>query len=867
MGEVYRARDTRLERSVAIKVLPERLSANPQLRERFAREAKAISNLSHPHICALYDVGQSEGADYLVMELLEGETLADRLAKGPLPSEQVIRYGVQIAEALHAAHRSGIVHRDLKPGNVMLTKSGAKLLDFGLASVGAAAPGSAPEAGAPTQVQATERRPLTEDGVVLGTFQYMAPEQVEGQPADARTDIFALGVTLYEMATGRRAFDGKTRASLIASILDREPPPISSVAPASPLALDRVIRACMAKDPDERWQNAHDVATELRWVGDTSSQMLAERGRRGMSRRALWGAIGAIAGIAVGAIGTWLATRDARPSAPVARFNMALPPQAPLFYGTQPSVAISPDGTRIIYISRSGEEESLYTRGIGQPAPALIPGTEEGELPVFSPDGRSLAFTARGKLKKAGLDGGLPVVIADLAGGSLGICWGGDTIYYVRGFSGGIWSVPAAGGPSKQLIKVDPEHGARAIIWPDLLPDGKTMLTTVWNNGSWDDAKIVAYPLDGGAPKTIIDGGAVARYVPTGHLLYVRGGTLYGVGFDAAGLRVTGAPVALVAGVATGVINGEAHYAVSRNGTLLYAAGGVLENKRTLLWVDRRGNEQPVVPTQRPYGPFAISPDGRTIAVTLETSTFDVWQLDVERDSLSRVSFGGDDSGPAWTPDGGHILFSSSRTGRTNLWWAATDNSSAEQRLVTADDRDEYVNGISPDGRFAAVFQENGGETHNDVALLSLQDRKMQPFLASRFNEADGLFSPDGTWFLYTSDESGARELYIRPFPGPGGKWQVSTGGADGGTFAHNGREILYRHGTKFFTVPLELAPRVRVGKPQFLFEKTHRQGTWDLAKDDQRIMLIRDDTPRTTGQLQIVMNWFEELKRRVPSQ
>lgn len=859
MGEVYRARDTRLDRSVAIKVLPERLSSNPQLRERFSREAKAISNLTHPHICALYDIGHSEGADYLVMELLEGDSLADRLSRGPLPPEQVIRFGVQIAEALYAAHKQGIVHRDLKPGNVMLTKAGAKLLDFGLAKTAdtSLADGTIP--------QATERRALTEEGMVLGTFQYMAPEQVEGQPADPRTDIFALGATLYEMATGHRAFEGKTRASLIAAILDREPPPVSSIAPASPLALDRVIRTCMAKDPEERWQSAHDVATELRWVADSSSAMFAERGRRGLSKRVLWAIGGTVAGLAIGATAAWLATRETKTAAaPVARFMIPLPPQAPLHYGGQTAVAISPDGTRIVYRAKDGERTHLYTRSISQLVPTLIPGTEDARAPTFSPDGRSIAFLDDLKLKKVALDGGIPVMLADTAGGGIGTRWFRDSIYFVRAFTGGIWVIPQEGGTARQLVKADPAKGARAVVWPDVLPDGKTILATVWNNGAWDDAKIVAYPIGGGEPKVVVDGGSCSRYVPTGHLLFQRGGTLYAVAFDAKSLRTTSSPVPVLNGVATGVTNGEAHYSVSDNGTLLYVPGGVLEDKRSLVWVDRRGNEQLVVPTQRPYSAPAISPDGRTVAVTLETATFDIWQLDVERDSLGRVSFGGDDSEPIWTPDGTRIIWSSSRSGHNNLYWAASDNSSGEQRLTNSD-HDQYANTISPDGRVIGVTERVGDQNGNDIVIVPLSgDHKSQSVVSSRFNEGSAQFSPDGKWMTYTSNESGRREAYLRPFPGPGGKWQISVGGADGAGFAHSGREVIYRHGPKFFTVPVETRPAVRIGRPQLLFEKQHHEGGWDLAKDDQRLILVRDETPPTTNQMQIVLNWFSELERRV---
>ncbi|MDQ6801796.1 MAG: serine/threonine-protein kinase [Acidobacteriota bacterium] len=866
MGEVYRARDTRLDRTVAIKVLPASVSSNPAFRERFEREARTISSLSHPHICALFDVGHQDGLDYLVMEFLDGETVATRLAKGPLPTEQVLRYGVEIAEALYAAHKHGIVHRDLKPANIALTKSGAKLLDFGLAKGGGLQSSGAPG-------DATHQKPLTEEGTLLGTFQYMAPEQLEGQEADPRTDIFAFGAVLYEMATGKRAFEGKSKASLIASILDRDPVPITQIQPLTPPALERVIRICLAKDPDDRWQSAHDIAAELRWIAEGTSAAYGGRPARAIPRRWLWGAMGVIAGVAIGAAATWIGLRDRTPTAPVSRFTIPLPPAAPLFYGSATAVAISPDGTRIVYRAKDGEDTHLYTRSISQLVPTLIPGTTNAIMAAFSPDGRSIAFQDEGRLQKVSLDGGLPVFLTSASGGaSLGIRWVGNAIYYNRDFAGGIWMVAADGGTPKQVVKVDPAKGARAVVWPDVLPDG-TILATVWNNGTWDDSKLVAYPAGSSAPKVVIDGGTCAHYVPTGHLLFERGGSLYGVAFDAKKLMVTSAPFPLISGVATGVTNGEAHYAVSDTGTLLYVPGGVLENKRSLLWVDRRGNETPVVTTQRPYGALAISPDRRTIAVSLETSTFDIWQLDVERDSLTRVSYGGDDSAPTWTHDGSRIIWSSSRSGHNNLYWAAADNSSGEQRLTNSD-REQFVNGISPDGRLLAITESGNPETGFDIVLMAMTgDHKTQPLLASRFNERDAKFSPDGKWMTYTSDESGRREAYLRPFPGPGGKWPVSVGGADGAMFSNNGREIIFRSGPKFFAAPIETQPQVRIGKPQLLFEKVHREagwailpGGWDISNDDQRILLVRNEAPPTTTSMQIVLNWFSELKRRVPT-
>ena len=854
MGEVYRARDTRLDRTVAIKVLPAQISSSPGFRERFEREARTISSLSHPHICALFDVGHQDGLEYLVMEFLDGETLATRLAKGPLPTEQVLRYGVQIAEALYAAHKHGIIHRDLKPGNVALTKSGAKLLDFGLAKSGGPASAAAYEG-------ATQQKPLTEEGTLLGTFQYMAPEQLEGKDADPRTDIFAFGATLYEMATGKRAFEGGSRASLIASILDRDPTPITQVQPLTPPALERVIRICLAKDPDDRWQSAHDIAAELRWIAEGTSAAYGGRPARAIPRRWLWGGIGMVAGLAIGAALSLLAVHNRPPVAPLARFVLSLPPSAPLFTIGQSVVAISPDGSRIVYRAKEGNLPRLYLRRIDQLAGAPIAGTDEAANPAFSPDGRSIVFVANQKLKKLSLDGGMPVVLADAPGGSLGQKWFGDTIYYISGFAEGIWAIPAGGGQRRHVIPTDPAKGIRALVWPEVLPDGKTIVATAWNNGTWDDAKIVAYPIGGGQPRVLIDGGTFARYIPSGHLLYARSGVLYGVPFDAGKVRLTGTPTPVINGVASGVTNGEVQYAVSDTGTLLYAPGGVLDNKRSLLWIDRRGTEQPVVATRRPYASPVISPDGRTIVTTLETATYDVWQLDLDRDTMSRVSYGGDDSNNLWTADGHRIIWSSSRSGHVNLYWAPADNSSGEERLTSSTD-EQFPTSVSPDGHWVAVTQQRR-ETSSDIMLIPLAGNHIaQPFLTSRFNESSMFFSPDGKWVTYLSNESGRDELYLRPFPGPGGKWQISTDGARGVSWAHNGREIFYRKDNKFFVVPIELQPRVRIGKPQLMFEKD-LNGGWDVAADDARLLCVKDDAPHVLDQMYLVLNWFDDLKRR----
>jgi eukaryotic-like serine/threonine-protein kinase len=858
MGEVYRARDSRLDRTVAIKILPQRFSSDERLRERFEREARAISALTHPNICTLYDIGQHEGASFLVMEYVDGESLADRLAKGPLPIDQVIRYGVEIAEALEKAHRAGIVHRDLKPGNIILTKSGAKLLDFGLAKFSQMNQPSDPNAA----TAAMQQKPLTEEGAILGTFQYMAPEQIEGRDADARTDIFALGAVLYEMATAKRAFEAKSKASLIASILDREPPPISTVQPLTPPAFERVVQLCLAKDPDERWQSAHDVAAELRWIRDTSSESIGPAAKRSRWKRIGRSAALALAGLAIGALATWLLMRGRTAPRATARYSITTPQQAPLNLGYG-SMAISPDGTRVVYVAREAPSQyRLYMRTSSSPVARPITGTENGYSPAFSPDGKWIAFLAQGGLFKVPVDGGMPVKLQDRASGGLGVHWFGDTIYFTRFFTSGIEAIRAGGGTADEVVKVDPAKGVRSASWPHVLPGGEHVLATVWNNGMWEDAKIVAYSLRDGSSKVIIEGGSAARYVPSGHLVFGRGPSIMAVAFDPKSLEVSGTPVAVVNGVAWDSLTGAPQFAVSESGDLLYAAGGTIDESKTLLAVDRAGKETPIIATRRPYGDPTMSADGRYLAVTIEGATFDVWLVDVERELMTRVSFGGDDLDGVITADGSYIYWMSSRTGRYNIYRARTDGSGGEERVLSSD-RDQFIGTIAPDHSFL-VIAEAKTRSNVDIYVVPLNTRKKRALVATPYSEYPNHVSPDGKWLSYVSEESGRRELYVRAIDGSPMKWQISVGGAGGGGFTPDGRTILYRNGAKFYAVPIETAPRFRASKPVLLFEKTTYDNDWSITNDG-RFLVMQAGPPPLTTQMQIVLNWSEELKRRAP--
>ncbi|HUP60314.1 MAG TPA: protein kinase [Thermoanaerobaculia bacterium] len=858
MGEVYRARDSRLDRTVALKVLPSRFSSNPSLRERFEREARAISSLTHPHICTLYDIGSDDGVDFLVMEYLEGESLADRIERGPLPVEQVIRYGVEIAEALDKAHRANIVHRDLKPGNIMLTKSGAKLLDFGLAKFASNTPND-PNAATAAM---TQQKPLTEEGSILGTFQYMAPEQVEGRDADPRTDLFALGAVLYEMATGKRAFEAKSRASLIASILDRQPPPISTIAPLTPRALERVVQMCLEKDPDNRWQSAHDVAAELKWIRDSSSETIGPGARRSRNKRLAQAGALVLAGVVAGGAIAWLAKRDAPPPRPVSRFTINTTPNAPLFMDRR-ALAISHDGTKIAYLGYESKKWRIYVRNAGSPGATPLAGTDRAHSPAFSPDGRWIAYLDNSGLKKIPASGGTPVRLARADESGPGVHWLGETIFYAPSFNGGLWSVHENGGAPKEIAKVDPASGVRALLWPHALPGGETVLATAWTGKSFDEARIVAYSLRDGTSRVVVDGGASPRYSPTGHLLYARGTNILAVQFDPKSLKVTGAPVTVATNVAYHPINGDPHFALADNGDMIFAAGGTIELKHTLVFFDRKGKSTPIVPTLRPYYSPVTSADAKTVALILMSVTYDIWLLEAERDVLTRVSFGGDDVSPTLSLDGRYVYWSSGRHGGYSLYRAPTDGTGGEE-LLLASKYDDYASSEAADHSFLIFNRHDKGQS--DIWMLPLGTRQPRPVLATEHAEWAQNLSPDGRWLAYRSDESGQHEIYVRPVQGNGPKLQISIGGANGGGFTGDGREVIYRSGSKFYAVAIQTSPQLRASKPQFLFEDKTVEGRWDPTAGSNRILVIKSGPDPTTSQIEIVLNWAEELKRRVPT-
>jgi Tol biopolymer transport system component len=863
MGEVYRARDTRLEREVAVKVLSAHLAANEEVRQRFEREAKTISQFSHPHICSLYDVGREGETDYLVMEFLEGESLADRLGRGPLPTEQILRYGIEIADALDKAHRQGIVHRDLKPGNVMLTKTGVKLLDFGLAKPLATA-GARPVSGA--SVMATEAQasqPLTERGTVLGTFQYMAPEQLEGGEADARSDIFAFGAVLYEMATGRKAFMGKSQASLIGSILRDDPPSISEAAPMVPPALNRVVRTCLAKDPEDRFQTAHDAKLQLEWIAEGGSQagLPAPVVSRRKNREKLAWAVAA-AGILAAGVATFGFLHRAPKPPRLVRFEIATPQDVLSIDAPR----VSPDGRYVAFNATDTSGKTMvWLRAFDSLAARPLPGTEGATRPFWSPDSKFLGFMADGKLKKIDISGGPAQKICDAPTGSDGT-WSPEGVILFDGRAADpIYRVSSAGGTPVVEVKADPAQKTAAVGWPEFLPDGRHFLYMAVSPKAEDSIYRIG-SLDSKESKVVVPAQTFITYAPPGYLLFVRDRTLVAQPFDAKALRTTGEPVPLAEKIGIDAV-GLARFSVSREGTLAYRTG---EAGSRLVWVDRSGKELDTVGDQGESRNPALSPQGDRLAFNQSdprTGIGDIWVRDLARGSNSRLTFGTtNQTAPVWSPDGARIVYRADRNGPSDLVVKAADGTGEETVLLKGDVLSVPTD-WSRDGRYIAYLQV-AKDTGSDIWVLpTFGDRKPILVLRTPFNEGNAVFSPDARFIAYASNESGRNEIYVRSFPGPGGKWQVSTAGGADPHWSADGKEITFRApDQKVMASEVREGTAFEAGVPKALFlgrfEPTNTRNRYVPAADGQRFLLVaplgRDAMAPTT----VVLNWFEALRK-----
>ncbi|HET7294700.1 MAG TPA: protein kinase, partial [Vicinamibacteria bacterium] len=728
----------------------------------------------------------------------------------------------------------------------------------------------------------TRARDLTTQGTILGTVPYMAPEQLEGKEADARTDVFAFGVVLHEMATGKKAFNGASRASLIASILSSEPPAISSVQPMSPPALDHLVKTCLAKDPEDRWQTAHDAMAELRWISDMASQTsgtapaILERRRRA---RLAWAAATLLAAITAGLAGWWIGAGASPPRSPL-YLALAFSPETPLVPGNRLAFALSPDGRRLVYAGRQGSRSQLFVRSFDEPDSKPLGGGEMTERvqegnPFFSPDGAWVAFFADGKLKKAPVAGGPPVVLCAAPSGRGG-SWGDDgTIVFAPSLSSGLSRIPAGGGTPEVLTQPEAAKGENSHRWPDVLPGSQAVLFTIGTGSSWANAHVVVQSLKTGERRKITDG-AFPRYVPTGHVLFARGPAILALPFDARTLTPTGPAVPVLDSVESAYSTGAgaAQLAVSSTGTLAYVASGAAE--RTLVWADRKGQIQEIAAPAHPYTEVALAPSGDRAVLTVENGPdLDLWSYDFERGTLIRLSFGGTNESPVWSPDGRRIAYSASAAGAPQaILWMPADGSGAAEELVKGELGWRTPISFAPDGKLLTVDITSPGTDYDIWALPLEGERKLQPLVRTRYWERQARFSPDGRHFIYQSAEAGRLQVYIQPYPGPAGKRQVSTDGGFDARWSRTGREIFYKAGDraeKMMAVDIETSPELRVGKPRLLFETRQELGLggtdFDITPDGQRFIFIKAG-PRESQQahLELVLNWFDELRRRVPA-
>jgi serine/threonine-protein kinase len=837
MGEVWKARDPRLGRIVAIKI------SKAQFSERFEREARAVAALNHPHICQLYDVGPN----YLVMEYIEGALLT-----GPLPLEKAVEYAGQILEALDAAHSKGITHRDLKPANILVTKQGIKLLDFGLAKQTAPIPGEG---------DSTLTEALTSQGHIVGTLQYMSPEQLQGKPVDGRSDLFSFGWVLYEMLTGKRAFDGQSAASVIGAILEREPAPLTAAPP-----LERIVRRALAKDPDQRFQTARDLKAAMNWA--------IERPALARARASWIPWAAAVVLLAVVATWGWLRSRPAQPR-PVSRWTVSLAAVDP---GNGFGIAVSRDGAHLAYAEKAGGTSRIVVRSLDHPEAKPVPGTEGGVRPFFSPDGQWLSYFTGlgGPLKKIAVTGGTPITLCENAR-PLGGSWGDDSRIVFSDSGGNLTQVSASGGKCEILSALDQPGGTLPGRWPQVLPGGGSLLLTTGTTGSYDNARIAVLDRAKGSVRTLVDGASSGRYVPSGHLVYVRNGVIFGAPFDLKHLSITGSEVPIVEGVFYNSAGGFADYAFTDTGILLYMQETRPNNLASLDWVDRGGESQH---SSLPPGRYAenrgsssgsnlrLSPDGRRAAVPMSSGpgSIDIWMADLSRGALSRVtSEGVNELQPVWTPDGTRVAFASLGKRERGIYWVPADGSGKAELLVAGENI--FPDAWTPDGK--TLLYETRIPSRIWVFTLPASGSESKPrmlFEGAAYNESQAQLSPDGRWVAYVSDESGRAQVYARPFPGLGSKAPISIEGGENPRWSADGREIFYLDPARnqVMAVSVEAGNPLRLGQPHTLFEQRTRD--WDVTPDGKRFLVRRlPQTDESQAKLQVVVNWFEEVARKSP--
>jgi eukaryotic-like serine/threonine-protein kinase len=866
MGEVYRARDTRLDRTVAIKVLPQHLSERAEAKERFDREARAVSSLSHPNICHLYDVGTQDGISYLVMEYLEGETLADRLAKGPLPLEQVVMYGAEIAAGLEQAHRSNVIHRDLKPGNIMLTKSGAKLMDFGLAKPALA--NAQPASASLAQTLAQSSQPLTAEGTVVGTFQYMSPEQVEGKEADARSDIFALGAVLYEMVTGRRAFEGKTTASTIAAILAMQPEPISAVQPMTPPALDYVVRTCLAKDPEERFQTAHDVKLQLRWLAQPSqaSATIVTRARKNTWNWAL--PVGAVLVLVAGFVAAKWLKREPQPP-PMVVGSIAPPAgmQFNLIGDFAGPPVVSADGSSVAFCASStAGARSLWIRNLATGANQQLNGTAGATFPFWSPDGRALGFFTDGKLKTIQIASSEVNVLADAPVGRGGAWGSADYIVFSPDTRAGIFKVPASGGTPQQITKVDTSRHT-SHRWPFFLPDGHhfVFLATSHESPRSDKNGIFVGSIDGGDPRMLVRTLGNASFA-AGSLLFARENNLIAQKLEGDGSKLSGEARVIAQHVVLDLSTWYAAFSSSQNGVLVYHAGASQAGS-LLTWYDRTGKAGGAVGERNYHDSFQLSPEGNRVAVAEGNPSRNIFVYDLARGSRMRLTFGAGEGelNPVWSPDGQWIAFSKRLNGRaTYSIFRKRSDGSGEEEEISSSNRDRIPLSWSSDGHY--LLYSEGTLGAGDAGAISMRGDKEDFMVVLKDSDTyNAQFSPDGRWVAYVNIQSGQQELYATSFPKHESTWQLSNAGCTEPRWSRNGREIFcvtFDNNLESIEVngrgsSLQIGPIRRLFQAP-LHTSNFNMWSYDVSADGNNFLFSADASAGDVSQLTVLANWTQ---------
>ncbi len=910
MGEVYRARDTKLNRDVALKILPDAFAADPERLARFTREAQTLAALNHPHIAHIYGLEKQQGHEatsYLVMELVEGEDLAARIRRGAVPLDEALPIARQIADALDAAHEKGIVHRDLKPANIMLTGDGqVKVLDFGLAkAIDPGGPGgTGDQAHSPTITFAG-----TQMGVILGTAAYMSPEQAKGRVVDKRSDVWAFGCVYYEMLTGRRAFDGEDITETIAAVVRAEPD-WSALPRDLPQHIRLLLKRCLEKDRRARVSDIGVARFLMTETLEGSGLQPSASGPRPRWRLVVGASLGLLAVAALLAVAVWFGTtlvpeRSPQPT----RFTIVPLASQPLSaFGILRDIAISPDGTHIVY--RSGlQQAELVVRALDDLAPRTIAGTS-AIAPFMSPDGRWIGYFGLNEMRKVSVNGGSSIAICTIGESPRGASWGVDDTITFAVAGTGLISVSAGGGEAKALTVADASQGERGHYFPFILPGGRAVLFTIATPGQTENARdqlqhVAVLDLKTGQRKTLIRGGSDAMYVEPparssrpGYLVYATAGTLFGVRFDLTRLEVVGDPVPVLEHVAAQAA-GQANAALSRHGTLVYVPGGTAIQStplRALVWVNRQGKEEPLKAPPRAYSVARLSPDGTRLALDIRDHTNDIWIWDVVRQTLTPLNLDpGNDMSPVWTSDGKRVIWTSSRSGgNPNLHWQAADGSGVVERLGNSATV-QFPTSISPDGTRLMIF---GGNSRTGAGALAptvnlevfpmdasatppgAGPRRAEPILQSAAAKGNGEIAPDGRWLAYQSNESGQFQIYVRPFPNvDSGRSQISTNGGTRPAWARNGRELFYLDGNDLLTsVTVQTTPAFRAGNPSRILDTKYYAGSstrgidlrsYDVSADGQRFLMVKEAAPAAGAEpppgIVVVLNWFEELKARVP--